>query len=219
MQIADDDEHGGVFNPPRWRIKGRKKFQFIGDHWDEFPIHRMCKVLEVSSSGYYAWRRRIPSQREMAANKLVNKIEPIHQESRQTYGNPRVHAELVARGFCCSENRVARLMRANDIRAKCKKRPKKTTDSNQSHPVAPNRLKRDFSTQAPNVKWRVSLVYSITHRSIFRITRPGPKPGMTSFPTWRVFTNGVAEIHHWAISPLMILSDNTLLSLTDSPLF
>ena len=92
------------------------RFQFIGDHRDEFPISRMCKMLEVSPSGYYTWHHRSPSQREMANRKLVDEIESIHQECHQTYGSPRVHAELVGRGFCCSENRVARLMRRNGIR-------------------------------------------------------------------------------------------------------
>lgn len=109
--------------------------------------------MDVSTSGYYAWRDRLPSERAQANQKLVVKIRDIHAESRQTYGSPRVHAELVARGVPVGKNRVARLMRVEEIRARRKKKRKITTDSQHPYPVAPNLLRRDFQAEAPNEKW------------------------------------------------------------------
>ena len=119
----------------------------------------MCQVLGVSVSGYYAWRTRLPSRREMANRALLKAIRVAYQASRQTYGSPRIHAELVAKGFRCGENRVARLMRAHEIQAKRKKRRKITTDRNHDYPIAPNLLQQDFTAQAPNQKWLSDLTY------------------------------------------------------------
>jgi putative transposase len=109
--------------------------------------------MDVSTSGYYAWRDRPVSERAQANQKLVAEIRDIHAESRQTYGSPRVHAELVARGLPVGKNRVARLMRVEDIRARRKKKRKFTTDSQHPYPIAPNLLHRDFQAEAPNEKW------------------------------------------------------------------
>ena len=109
-------------------------------------------------SGYYAWRMRPSSRREMANQALLKEVQVAYQASRQTYGSPRIHAELVAKGFRCSENRVARLMRVHDIQAKRKKRRKSTTDRNHDYPIAPNLLKQDFTAQAPNQKWLSDLL-------------------------------------------------------------
>jgi transposase InsO family protein len=135
------------------------KFQFIEDHRDEFPIVRMCKVLEVSSSGYYAWRGRPPSAREMANRELFEKIKAVYNESHGTYGSPRIYRKLKKRGVACSENRVARLMRLRGLRAKQTKRYKTTTKRRQADPVAPNVLKRDFEADRPNQKWLTDITY------------------------------------------------------------
>ena len=116
----------------------------------------MCRVLGVSRSGYYAWRKRPKSEREKENRRLLTMIRAIHQESRQTYGSPRVHAELRDRGVCCGENRVARLMHENDIRAKQGRAFKRTTNSDHDLPVAPNLLNRQFGADAPNEKWTCS---------------------------------------------------------------
>jgi hypothetical protein len=129
------------------------RFQFIDDHREEFPVRRMCKVLDVSRSGYYAWRGRPPSEREMANQELYKKIEDVYHESHGTYGSPRVYQELKRQGFTCSENRVARLMRLRGLRAKQTGTYKTTTRRNQADPVAPNVLKRDFEADQPNQKW------------------------------------------------------------------
>jgi transposase InsO family protein len=129
------------------------RFQFIDDHRDEFPVSRMCKVLDVSRSGYYAWRGRPPSEREMANRELYKKIEDVYHESHGTCGSPRIYQELRRQGVTCSENRVARLMRLRGLRAKQTRTYKTTTKRNQADPVAPNVLKRDFEAHRPNEKW------------------------------------------------------------------
>jgi len=96
----------------------------------------MCRVLKVSRSGYYAWCKRPVSGRELANQKLIEQIEEIHQHSRQTYGSPRIHAELTNQGVQCGHNRVARLMRAAELRAKQNRKFKvRTTDSAHHYPV------------------------------------------------------------------------------------
>jgi putative transposase len=135
------------------------KFQFIEDHRDEFPVTRMCKVLEVSASGYYAWRKWPVSKREMANRELYKKIEDVYNKNHGVYGSPRIYHELKKQGVACSENRVARLMRLRGLRAKQTKRYKTTTKRNKAHPVAPNLLKRDFVAERPNQKWLTDITY------------------------------------------------------------
>lgn len=135
------------------------RFQFIGDHRNEFPVARMHKVLDISRSGYYAWRKRPVSAREMANQELYKKIEAVYNESHETYGSPRVYHQLKKQGVACSQNRVARLMRLRGLRAKQTKQYKTTTKRNKSHPAAPNLLKRDFVAKRPNQKWLTDITY------------------------------------------------------------
>jgi putative transposase len=135
------------------------RFQFIEEHRDKFPVTRMCEVLVVSSSGYYAWRGRPLSAREMANRELVKKIEAVYNDNYGTYGSPRIYRELEAQGVACSENRVARLMCLYHIRAKQTKGYKVTTKRNKAHPVALNWLKRDFSADRPDHKWLSDITY------------------------------------------------------------
>ena len=135
------------------------RFEFVENHREEYPIQRMCAVLEVSASGYYAWRRRTPSRREMANQELVAEIKTVHLEYRQTYGSPRMQVELVARGFSASENRVARLMRKHNIRARRKRKRPTSTNSRHDHPIAAHVLKRDFGSETPNRKWLSDITY------------------------------------------------------------
>src|SRR5436190_7215201 len=129
------------------------KYTFIEDNKEEFPILRMCQVLEVSESGYYAWLKREPSERERIDKELGERIEDAYQKNRQVYGSPRIHAELKEQGVHCGRKRVARLMRERGINAKSKRRKVKTTDRQHDNPVAPNILDRDFTADAPNTKW------------------------------------------------------------------
>ena len=135
------------------------KYQFVRDHMGQFPVQRMCRVLGMSASAYYAWRGRPESRRVREDRRLLVEIKAIHLAKRETYGSPRIHAELKAQGLRLGQNRVARLMRANDIRAKQKRKFKATTDSKHSHPVAPNLLARDFEATAPNQKWVADITY------------------------------------------------------------
>src|SRR5436853_6213603 len=116
------------------------KYMFIENHKEEFPILRMCQVLEVSESGYYAWLKREPSEREQVDKELGDLIEDAYQKNRQVYGSPRIHAELKDQGIHCSTKRVSRLMRERGINAKSKRRKMRTTDSQHNNPVAPNIL-------------------------------------------------------------------------------
>lgn len=140
------------------------KFAFIEGHRERFPVPRMCLVLEVSRSGYYAWRKRPVSKRKMANQRLVKQIEAVHKESFETYGSPRVYQELVAQGVGCSENRVARLMRRQGIQAKQTKRFKATTKPNRNHPVAPNLLGRRFTASRPDQTWLADISYIETRQ-------------------------------------------------------
>lgn len=135
------------------------KFAFIHRHRTQFPLRLMCRVLDVSVSGYYAWRQRPPSRRQQANAQLLGKIRRIHQQSRQTYGSPRVHAELRAQGVHCGRHRVARLMRQDNLRPKKTWRRVRTTISDPSQPVAPNLLARNFQAARPNQKWVSDITY------------------------------------------------------------
>lgn len=116
-------------------------------------MSRMCQVLKVSRSGYYAWRGRPPSEREMANQALYKEIKAVYDESHGTYGSPRIYQALRRRGFTCSENRVARLMRLKGLQAEQTKSYKSTTKRNKADAVAPNVLQRDFEATRPDEKW------------------------------------------------------------------
>ncbi|MAU13871.1 MAG: hypothetical protein CL607_28900 [Anaerolineaceae bacterium] len=102
-------------------------FEFIAAHRDEYRVSRMCDVLGVSSSGFYAWQDREPSIRDQENAGLAIDIRQVFVRSRQTYDSPRIHAELQAMGWSVSRKRVARLMRMHGIQAKRKQRYKTTT--------------------------------------------------------------------------------------------
>ena len=135
------------------------RFQFIEKHRDEFPVVRMCKVLAVSPSGYYAWRGRWPSKREMANRRLMAEVKKAFEESGGTYGSPRIYQVMRKLGLMCSKNRVARLMREAGLRATRSRRFKSTTKRNKAHQAAPNRLNRDFGAERPNQKWLADITY------------------------------------------------------------
>ena len=122
-------------------------------------VHRRCAVLNVSPSAYYAWRRRRRSARAEANRQLAALMRRIHDEVDRTYGSPRMQEELRARGVPCGRHRVARVMRAEGIRAKQAKRYRVTTHSDHAHPVAPNRLARSFTASSPNQVWMGDITY------------------------------------------------------------
>ena len=135
------------------------KFAFIEEKKVAFPIEPMCRVLGVSSSGYYAWQQRPVSERDKADERLRVEVVAVHKRSRATYGSPRVHAELRARGMRVGRKRIERLMREKGIQARRKRRFRRTTDSNHPNPVAPNVLARRFEPAAPNAVWVTDVTY------------------------------------------------------------
>jgi len=136
------------------------KYEFIQVHREEFEITVMCRVLDVSRSGYYAWRKRPVSSREMANQGVKELIEDIYYQSRQTYGSPRIQVELADRGIRCGVNRIARLMSEEELVAKQSAKFKVlTTDSAHDYPVAPNLLQQDFTASRANEKWLADITY------------------------------------------------------------
>lgn len=134
-------------------------YEFIAAHRDEYGVSRMCDVLGVSSSGFYAWQDREPSMREQENVALVIAIRQVYDHSRQTYGSPRIHAELQAMGRSVSRKRVARLMRIHGLQAKRKQRYQTTTKRNPSVDPAPNLIGQDFNAPGANDKWVADITY------------------------------------------------------------
>jgi putative transposase len=136
------------------------KYAWIDAHRDEFDLRQMCAVLEVSVSGYRAWKRGgTPNRKRLTDAQLLVMIKAIHAEVKRAYGSPRMTRELRRRGFAAGEERVARLMRENGIRARHKRRFKATTDSRHNLPVAANLLERNFTPAAPNQAWAADMTY------------------------------------------------------------
>lgn len=115
--------------------------------------------MEVSCPGYYKWLNRKPGPRELRRIELLNRILEIHEESRCSYGSPRIHAQLVAEGFSCNRKTVEKLMRENEIQACRKRKHKSTTDSRHNLPIAPNVLDRHFTVEEPDEVWVSDITY------------------------------------------------------------
>lgn len=130
-----------------------QRFGFIQEHRRTWPVTAMCRVLGVSPSGFYAWRTRPPNQWTQRRGLLRQQIMGIFEESRGTYGSPRVHAELVARGIPCCQKTVAKIMQRDGLQAAIRRKFQLTTDSNHTLPVAENLLDRKFEPSQPNQAW------------------------------------------------------------------
>jgi putative transposase len=135
------------------------RYQFIAEHRHEYAITTMCRVLEVSVSGYYAWCKRPPSQHSREDAHLAEQIKTAFQANRGVYGSPRVHAELQAQGISCGRKRVARLMCEQGLAARRPRHRTITTHSEPGAPVAPNLLERDFHADEPDTKWVADTSY------------------------------------------------------------
>ncbi len=123
-----------------------------------YPIATMCRVLGVSTSGYYAWSARSPSARTTSDAALLERIDTIHAASHGTYGSPRIHAELVATGSSVGRKRVARLMKGASLRGVCRRRFVTTTVRDSAR-QAPDLVDRNFVAVAPNVLWVADITY------------------------------------------------------------
>ena len=135
------------------------RFQLIDRAKEEFPVQRLCQVLNVSPSGYFAWRSRPASPRQREDLVLLAHIRSAFTLSNGTYGSPRMTRELQDEGLKVGRRRTARLMRDNGIKARQTRRFKRTTDSHHAFPVAPNLLDQDFSAERPNQKWNADISY------------------------------------------------------------
>ncbi len=130
------------------------KFAFIAAKMAEFPITVLCRMLEVSRAGFYAFVDRPPPERTLEDQKIAVLVREAHEQSRKTYGSPRVQAELAdTHGVHVSRKRVIRLMQQQGLKARVRKRFKCTTNSNHDQPVAANLLDRKFEAERPNQKW------------------------------------------------------------------
>lgn len=133
------------------------KYRFVDEQRRDHAVSILCRVLGVSTSGYYAWRDRPESARAVRDRWLTVEIRAAFAKSHRTYGSPRIYRELHER-FGCGENRIARLMRLDGIRARRKTRFKGTTDSQHALAVAPNRLP-DVVVTRPNQVWVTDVTY------------------------------------------------------------
>ena len=129
------------------------RFAFIQAEKAEFSVRAMCRTLEVSPSGFYAWRRRPPSAHAQRDQQLRVLIRASHEASRGRYGSPRVHEDLIEQGEPVSRKRVVRLMQAEGLQARVRKRFTCTTMSDHDQPVAANLLAQEFMASAPNQRW------------------------------------------------------------------
>ena len=134
------------------------KYRFIREQAPRYPVKLMCRLLQVSRSGYYAWRLRPPSRRQLANRTLLQEIRQVYYSSRSTYGSPRVHAELLLREQRCSRKRVARLMRLAGLVARRRRRYVVTTSSRPGLSVALNLLDRQFAP-GQRAAWAADITY------------------------------------------------------------
>lgn len=135
------------------------RFALIDGAKAQFPVHRLCRVLGVSQSGYFAWRGRLACRRQRDDMVLLAHVRSAFALSNGTYGSPRMTRELRESGVTVGRRRIARLMRDNGLRARQKRRFKRTTDSHHAWPVAPNLLDQDFTATGPDKKWGADISY------------------------------------------------------------
>ncbi len=142
-------------------------FRLIEAEKARHSVPRLCRMLGVSRSGYYAWRSRLPSERARFDAVLSEKIETIHRNSRATYGAPRIHAELRAIGIRCGRKRVARLMRRASLRGCPRGRRMKTTHRVALQQAAPDLVGRNFASEEPNRLWVADITYVRSREGFF----------------------------------------------------
>jgi putative transposase len=136
------------------------RYECIARRRNQYPVKLMCKLLEVSRSGFYAWQNRPESQRDRDDRHLLAQIKRIHAASGGVYGTPRITAELREEGYDCGRRRVARLMRQAGLRGCPKRCFRVTTQRDPAHAVADNLLKQNFSASRPNQHWAADITYS-----------------------------------------------------------
>ena len=136
------------------------RFRMIDRCRGTYSVRMMCRHLKVSPSGYYEWKGRGPSQREVANQVLLDHIRKLHTDSDYVMGAPRIHEELQYQGIPCSENRVARLMRLHGLQGIPQKRRWKKKAVGQRPVGVENHLQRNFHADEHNTKWVTDITYS-----------------------------------------------------------
>jgi transposase InsO family protein len=150
-------------------------FRFIAAEKANYPISLLCRMLGVSRSGFHAWQRRAPSDRELADAWLVERIREIHAESRQTYGARRIHRALRYRGVRVGRKRVERLMRREQLSGLVPKRYRRTTIRVPGVRIADDLVDRNFVPAAPNRLWCADIKYV---RTLAGLALPGGGDGL-----------------------------------------
>lgn len=135
------------------------RYQFIEVERKNYSLTILLRVLEVSRSGYYDWRGRPKSKRALENERLVEQIKVFHCGSRCTYGSPRIYADFKTAGEKVGENRIAKLMKLNEIRGKSKRKFQVTTQSKHNQPIAENQLQQQFEATTPDQKWAGDITY------------------------------------------------------------
>ena len=135
------------------------RYQCIAEHQDEYSITCLCRVLDVSVSGYYAWRKRLQSRHSREDAQIAKEVQVAFQANRQVYGSPRIPAELRGQGRRCGRKRIARLMRELQLSAQFPRHRTITTRSEKGVRVADNGLQQDFHADEPNRKWVTDTTY------------------------------------------------------------
>jgi len=135
------------------------RYAFIDRYRHLYPVLVMCNVLEVSSSGYYAWRGRPESRRSREDRELKKLIRSSFIQSRETYGSPRILDDFRERGIACGRKRIARLMKEDHLVPKKALRFRRTTIAHPDHKKAPNVLSRQFTVDAPDTAWVGDITY------------------------------------------------------------
>lgn len=140
------------------------RFEFIENHGEGFPVRLLCRLMKVSVSGYYAWRKRPPSSRTQEDAELEKEIIRLHDESHQTYGYRRIYHALLALGRKAGQRRVARLMRHLQRQGRQYRRYVMTTKPGKRLPHIADLLQRKFTANQPNQAWVADITYVHTNQ-------------------------------------------------------
>lgn len=135
------------------------RYEAIEQHSRHYPNRLLCRVLGVSSSGYYVWRNRPVSHQSLENERLLSAMRSIHRTIDRSYGSPRMHVELLSQGYVCGLNRVVRLMRRDGLIARTTVRFRSLTKAGKREPAAPNVLNRQFDIPEPNRVWASDITY------------------------------------------------------------
>jgi len=141
------------------------RYLFIEEHRAAWPVTIQCRVLDVSRSGYYAWRTRPRNQLSQRRDELTSQIRAVHaRKYHDAYGAPRIQRELAAQGVHCNRKTVAKVMKQAGIRARTVKKFRvTTTDSDHPYPVAENIVNREFTPSKKNLTWSADITYIPTN--------------------------------------------------------